>query len=146
MSARPSGRSASCSTTWQSSRLRARCHDGTGSMLANVRPPGATTEARLSTRRHVARGLPTYPRYESVSAPSVTRRHGKDDRGQDTDHGYHLHRGRCYDANEDRSPSPPPLGPQAFARHILHALFPQRYRTPADVLKYFGESNPRSLA
>jgi hypothetical protein len=54
----------------------------------------------------------------------------------EADHGYHPRRGGRYDANEDRSLSPPPLGPQDFTGHILHAPFPQWH-----VLKYSGESN-----
>jgi hypothetical protein len=61
---------------------------------------------------------------------------------QEADHGYHPRRGGRYDANEDRSLSPPPLGPRAFARYILRASFSQWYRAPNNILKYFGESNP----
>jgi hypothetical protein len=50
------------------------------------------------------------------------------------DHGYHPHHGGRYDANEDRSPSLPLSGPQAFARHILRASM--------NVFKYSEESNP----
>jgi hypothetical protein len=38
-------------------------------------------------------------------------RHGRDDRGQEADQGYHPHHSGRYDTNEDRSPSPPPPGP-----------------------------------
>jgi hypothetical protein len=70
--ARPSGRSTSCSTVRQSSRRRARCHDDVGLMPTSVCLPDGMIETRLSTRRRVARGLLTSPRYKSMSAPSVT--------------------------------------------------------------------------
>jgi hypothetical protein len=38
--------------------------------------------------------------------------------------GYHPRRGGRYDSGEDRSPSPEPLGPQAFSRAIRQAPFP----------------------
>jgi hypothetical protein len=38
--------------------------------------------------------------------------------------GYHPRRGGHYDSGEDRSPSPEPLGPQAFSRNIRRAPFP----------------------
>jgi hypothetical protein len=71
-SARPSGRSASCSIARRSIRRRARRHDGAGPTPANVRPPGETPGTHPSTRHHMARGPPTCPRYMSVLAPSVT--------------------------------------------------------------------------
>jgi hypothetical protein len=55
--------------------------------------------------------------------------------------GYHpRHEGR-YD-NEDRSPSPEPLGPQAFSRAIRQAPFPTRFRAPTTITKYSGETRP----
>jgi hypothetical protein len=69
-------------------------------------------------------------------------RHGSVEGRREANHGYHPRRGGRYDANEDRSPSPSPPGPQDFIGHILHALFPQWYRAPTNVLKYSGESNP----
>jgi hypothetical protein len=68
-------------------------------------------------------------------------RRERNDKRQEADHEYHPCHGERYDINEDRSPSPPPSGPQAFAQHILHALFPQRYHMPTSILTYFGESN-----
>jgi hypothetical protein len=41
--------------------------------------------------------------------------------------GYHPRRGGRYDSGEDRSPSPEPLGPQAFSRAIRRAPFPTRF-------------------
>jgi hypothetical protein len=54
--------------------------------------------------------------------------------------GYHPRRGECYDSGEDRSPSPEPPGPRAFSRAIRRAPFPTRFRTPATITKYSGES------
>jgi hypothetical protein len=48
----------------------------------------------------------------------------------------HPRRGGCYDSGEDRSPSPEPLGPQAFSRAIRRASFPTRFRTPTTTTKY----------
>jgi hypothetical protein len=41
--------------------------------------------------------------------------------------GYHPRRGGRYDSGEDRSPSPEPLGPQAFSWAIRRAPFPTRF-------------------
>jgi hypothetical protein len=53
--------------------------------------------------------------------------------------GYHPRRGGCYDSGEDRSPSPEPLGPQAFSRVIRRAPFPTRFRAPTTITKYSGK-------
>ena len=34
------------------------------------------------------------------------------------------------------------LGPRAFSQHIRRASFPQRFRPPANITKYTGETNP----
>jgi hypothetical protein len=56
--------------------------------------------------------------------------------------GYHPRRGGRYDSEEDRSPSPEPLGLQAFSRAIRRALFPARFRAPTTITKYSGETRP----
>jgi hypothetical protein len=56
--------------------------------------------------------------------------------------GYHPKRGGRYDSGEDRSPSPEPLGPQAFSRAIRRVSFPTRFRTPTTIAKYSGETRP----
>ena len=38
--------------------------------------------------------------------------------------------------------SPDPPGPRTFTRVIRRAHFPQRFRPPANVVKYTGETNP----
>jgi hypothetical protein len=59
--------------------------------------------------------------------------------------GYHPRHGVCYDSGEDRSPSPEPLGPQAFSRAIRRAPFPTRFRTPTTITKYSGETRPETV-
>jgi hypothetical protein len=56
--------------------------------------------------------------------------------------GYHPRRGGRYDSGEDRSPSPEPLGQQAFSQAIRRAPFPTRFRTPTTITKYSGETRP----
>jgi hypothetical protein len=56
--------------------------------------------------------------------------------------GYHPRRGGRYDSEEDRSPSPEPLGPQAFSRAIRRALFLTQFRAPTTITKYSGETRP----
>jgi hypothetical protein len=54
--------------------------------------------------------------------------------------GYHPRRGGCYDSEEDRSPSPEPLGPRVFSRAIRRASFPAQFRAPTTITKYSGET------
>jgi hypothetical protein len=54
--------------------------------------------------------------------------------------GYHPRRGGHYDSEEDRSPSPEPLGPRVFSRAIRRAPFPARFRAPTTITKYSGET------
>jgi hypothetical protein len=56
--------------------------------------------------------------------------------------GYHPRRGGRYDSEEDRSPSPEPLGPRVFSRAIRWAPFPARFRAPTTITKYSGETRP----
>jgi hypothetical protein len=56
--------------------------------------------------------------------------------------GYHPRRGGRYNSGEDQSPSPEPLGPQAFSRAIRRAPFPTRFRNPTTITKYSGETRP----
>jgi hypothetical protein len=57
--------------------------------------------------------------------------------------GYHPLRGRRYDSDEDRSPTPEPPGTRVFSREIRAAAFPQRFRQPSTIVKYNGETDPR---
>jgi hypothetical protein len=54
--------------------------------------------------------------------------------------GYHPRCGGRYDSEEDQSPSPEPLGLQAFSRAIRRAPFPTRFRAPTTITKYSGET------
>jgi hypothetical protein len=56
--------------------------------------------------------------------------------------GYHPRRGGRYDKEEDRSPTPEPLGTRVFIREIRTANFPQRFRQPTTIVKYNGETDP----
>jgi hypothetical protein len=53
---------------------------------------------------------------------------------------YHPRRGGRYDSEVDRSPSPEPLGPQAFSRAIRWAPFPTWFRALTTIAKYSGET------
>jgi hypothetical protein len=53
--------------------------------------------------------------------------------------GYHPRSGGRYDSEEDRSPTPEPLGLQAFSRAIRRAPFPTRFRAPTTITKYSEE-------
>jgi hypothetical protein len=57
--------------------------------------------------------------------------------------GYHPRRGGRYDSEEDRSPSPEPLGPRVFNRAIRRAPFPARFQAPTTITKYSGETRPK---
>jgi hypothetical protein len=50
-------------------------------------------------------------------------------------------RGGRHDSDEDRDDADPP-GPRAFSREIHSARFPFRFRQPANLTKYSGESTP----
>jgi hypothetical protein len=56
--------------------------------------------------------------------------------------GYHPRRGGRYDSEEDRSPSPEPLGPRVFSRAIRRAPFLPRFRASTTTTKYSGETRP----
>jgi hypothetical protein len=71
-----------------------------------------------------------------------TRRRGRDSEKGDAGHYYNPRRGGHYDSGEDRSQSPPLLGPRVFSRHILSAPIPVRYRLPINIQKYSRETNP----
>ena len=63
------------------------------------------------------------------------RRCAHGDAREEASRGYHPRRGGRYDSGEDRSPSLDLLGPLAFGRHILNAVFPPWYRPPTNILK-----------
>jgi hypothetical protein len=55
--------------------------------------------------------------------------------------GYHPRRGGRYDSQEDRSPTPEPLGTCVFSWEIRTASFPQRFRQPTSIDKYTRETD-----
>jgi hypothetical protein len=67
------------------------------------------------------------------------RRHDRDE-AQSWRH--RPHRGGRYDPKHDRSASPEPPGPRVFSEAIRQAKFPARFRQPANLTKYSGETNP----
>jgi len=80
-------------------------------------------------------------RHEGQGDHEVVGRRRRHD-GEGPARGYHVHRGSRYDSEEDRSPSPEPPGPRVFSRAIRVAQFPARFRQPANLAKYSGETNP----
>jgi hypothetical protein len=76
--------------------------------------------------------------YDVCDVLNAHKRHKEDG----ASHGYHPHRGSHYDSGKDRSPSPEPPGPRVFSQNIHNVLFPVRFRQPANVTKYSGETNP----
>jgi hypothetical protein len=86
-------------------------------------------------------------RYATPAAPGRlgNEHHRRDHRARLVEkvrRGYHPRRGGRYDSEEDRSPSPEPLGPQAFSRAIRRASFPTRFRAPTTITKYSRETRP----
>lgn len=71
------------------------------------------------------------------------RRRGRADRDEEQEqrHGRHPRRGGRYDEEEDRSPSPKPMGPRCFSLRINTARFPPCFKPPTSILKYAGEMN-----
>jgi hypothetical protein len=96
------------------------------------------------------RAPPSRPGRTRDTAPAAPGRlgneHHRRDRRAHLDEkvrrGYHPKRGGRYDSGEDRSPSPEPLGLQAFSRAIRRAPFPTQFRTPTTITKYSGETRP----
>jgi hypothetical protein len=102
------------------------------------------TTSRLMREASVHTG---HTRDETPTAPDrLSNEHHRRDRRarleEKVHRGYHPRRGGRYDSEEDRSPSPEPLGPRAFSRAIRRAPFPARFRAPATITKYSGETRP----
>jgi hypothetical protein len=66
------------------------------------------------------------PIHDACNTLNAHRR-GWDNRTEEVAHDYHSRHGESYDIPEDQSPSPAPLGPQVFGRHIINAPFSSRY-------------------
>ena len=64
------------------------------------------------------------------------------DRDEAESRRYRPRRGGRYDPDHDRSTSPEPPGPRVFSEAIRRAKFPARFRQPANLTKYSGETNP----
>ena len=64
------------------------------------------------------------------------------DRDEAESRRYRSRRGGRYDPDHDRSTSPEPPGPRVFSEAIRRAKFPARFRQPANLTKYSGETNP----
>jgi hypothetical protein len=113
------------------------------------RRQGYPSEHRAVTSRFM-REAPVHTARTRNTAPAAPGRlgneHHRRDRRAHLDEkvrrGHHPRHGGRYDSGEDRSPTPEPLGPQAFSRAIRRAPFPTRFRTPTTIAKYSGETRP----
>jgi hypothetical protein len=76
--------------------------------------------------------------YDARNVLNARKRHKEDGASR----GYHPRRGGRYDSREDRSPSPEPPRPQVFSQDTRNTLFPTWFWQPANITKYFGETNP----
>jgi hypothetical protein len=92
---------------------------------------GCPSEHRATSSRHVreasVRTERTRDRAPAAPDRLASEQHRRDRRARLEERvrrGYHPRRGGCYDSEEDRSPSPEPLGPRVFSRAIRRALFP----------------------
>jgi hypothetical protein len=111
------------------------------------RRQGYPSEPHVATSRFM-REASVYTGRKRNTAPAASGRlsneHHHRDRRAHLDkrvrRGYHPRRGGRYDSGEDRSPSPEPLGPQAFSRAIRRAPFLTRFRPPTTITKYSGET------
>jgi hypothetical protein len=109
------------------------------------RRQGYPPEHRAATSRFM-REASVYTGHTRDATPAAPGRLGNEHHRRDrrarldekVRRGYHPRRGRCYDSEEDRSPSPEPPGPQAFSRAIRQAPFPTRFRAPTTITKYSG--------
>jgi hypothetical protein len=87
----------------------------------------------VSSRR--IREASIHPERTRDEAPAAWERLGNEHRHLDhrarldekVRRGYHPRRGGRCNSEEDRSPSPKPLGPQVFSRAIRRAPFPARF-------------------
>ena len=98
-------------------------------------PQGGRLRTVVSLQEHLGR-------HRDVRDTLDARRRAHGDKREEASRGYHPRHGGRYDSGEDRSLSPDLTGPQAFGRRILNVVFPPRYRSSTNILKYFGETNP----
>jgi hypothetical protein len=112
--------------------------------------PRAPPPEGRATPRNIMREASVHTERTCNTAPAAPGRLGNEHHHRDrrahlderVRRGYHPRRGGRYDSGEDRRPSPEPLGPQAFSRAIRWAPFPTRFRPPATITKYSGETRP----
>jgi len=74
-----------------------------------------------------------------AQATLEARRH---DRDEAESRCYRPRQGGRYGPDHDRNTSPKPPGPRVFSEAIRRAKFLARFRQPANVTKYSGETNP----
>ena len=67
------------------------------------------------------------------------------DRDEAESRRYRPRRGGRYDPDHDRSTSPEPPGPRVFSEAIRSAKFPARFRQPANLANYSGETDPDTI-
>jgi hypothetical protein len=101
-------------------------------------PSRCIREASVRTER-TRDGMPVAPNRLGEEQHRRDRRARLEERVR---RGYHPRRGGRYDSEEDRSPSPEPLGPRVFSWAIRRAPFPARFRAPTTITKYSGETRP----
>jgi hypothetical protein len=113
------------------------------------RRQGCPPEHRTTTSRFMREALVHTGRTRDVTPAAPGRlgnEHHRRDRRDRLDEkvrrGYHPRRGGRYDNEEDRSPSPEPLGLQDFSRAIQRAPFPTWFRALTTITKYSGETRP----
>jgi hypothetical protein len=98
---------------------------------------GCPSELRATSSRHMREAPVRTERTRDRTPPASDRlgdeQHSRDHRARLDDRvrrGYHPRRGGRYDSGEDRSPSPEPLGLQAFSRAIRRARVPGPIPSP----------------
>jgi hypothetical protein len=98
------------------------------------RRQGCPPEHRAATSRfmreasvHTGRARDTTPAAPGCLGHEHRRRDRRARLDEKVRRGYHPRRGGRYDSEEDRSPSPEPLGSQAFSQAIRRASFPTRF-------------------
>jgi hypothetical protein len=109
---------------------------------------GCPSEHHAASSRHM-REASVHTEHTGDGTPAARGRLGDEQHRRDhrarleerVRRGYHPRRGGRYDSEEDRSPSPKPLGPWV-SRAIRWALFPARFQAPTTITKYSGETRP----
>jgi hypothetical protein len=110
---------------------------------------GGPSEHHAASSRHM-REASVHTKNTGDKTPAALDRFGNEQHRRDrrarleerVRRGYHPRRGGRYDSEEDKSPSPEPLGPRVFSRAIRRAPFSARFRAPTTITKYSGETRP----